>query len=174
MTESAAWSAWTGVLAIENELAADGRSIEPGALTWPMMPAPLFRMVGNESEYVGTIQQIRRIDGRLEASGRIAGYAEGEVLAVHMHIDAQGVRPNDRGADPRRIHGGSIVGARLADSPNWPDAVITIGEGEARGAPAADVATQDRPATRADLRELELRLERIEQLLLRLLVSLQD
>ncbi|MCW2604976.1 MAG: hypothetical protein JWN61_3111, partial [Pseudonocardiales bacterium] len=80
MTETAAWSTWTGVLAIEDEAAADGRSIEPGALNWPMMPVPLFRMDGNESEYVGTILEISRSGGRLVASGRIAGYREGAVL----------------------------------------------------------------------------------------------
>ncbi|MCU1688194.1 MAG: acetyltransferase, partial [Jatrophihabitantaceae bacterium] len=74
-----------------------------------------------------TILEISRTGGRLVASGRIAGYREGAVLGVHMHIDAQGVRPNDRGVDPRRIHGGAIVGARLIDTPNWAAAVIIVG-----------------------------------------------
>jgi RimJ/RimL family protein N-acetyltransferase len=126
-TDSAAWCTWTGVLAIEHEPAADGRSIEPGAVDWPMMPVPLFRMDDNESQHVGTIEAITRNAGRLEASGRITGYPQGTTLAVHMHIDAQGVRAKDRGADPRRIHGGAIVGARLSDHPNWAEAVIVVG-----------------------------------------------
>lgn len=150
VTESAAWSRWTGVLAIEHEQAADGRSIEPGSLDWPMMPVPLFRMLeDNESQYVGTIDTINRNAGRLEASGRITGYPQGTILAVHMHIDAQGVRPEHRGADPRRIHGGAIVGARLSETPNWADAVIAVGPPvltpRADDTPAVGVAGQLRP-----------------------------
>lgn len=144
VTESAVWSTWTGVLALEDQPGADGRSIAPDALTWPMMPVPLFRMDGNESEYVGTITRISRRDGRLEASGRIGGYPPGAVLAVHMHIDAQGVRPKDRGTDPRRIDGGAIVGARLADLATWPEAVIVVDA--AAPAPPAPPAPPAEPA----------------------------
>lgn len=127
-----------------------------------MLPVPLFRMDGNESEYVGTINEIVRVAGRLEASGRIAGFAEGEVLAVHMHIDAQGVRPKDRGTDPRRIPGGAIVGARLAESANWPDALIVVGAGSGpalTSSPPEDQAQQPD----GDLRALTARIEALER-----------
>ena len=126
-THPADWLPWSGVLAVEGEPGADGRSIEPGRLVWPILPVPLIAMDGNEAIYTGRIEAIARIDGRLEARGRIGGVAAGTTLAVHVHIDAQGVRPADRGDDPRRIPGGAVVGARLADEPLWLEAVITVG-----------------------------------------------
>lgn len=171
MSESTEWSTWTGVLAVEDVTGAQGRSIAPGMLTWPMLPAPLFRMDGNESEYVGTITRIARIGDRLEASGRIAGYPEGAVLAVHMHIDAQGVRPRDRGQDPLRIDGGSIVGARLADLPTWPGAEIVVGALE--GAAPTGRAGGDIHTPRSDVRTARSAIH-TARLLLRPLGSPQD
>jgi hypothetical protein len=117
VTEAARWHTWTGVLAIEGTPDDAGRTIDRGALGWPMMPVALFRIVENAADSVGRVDDIRRVEDRLEASGRIAGYPEGTVMSVHLHIDAQGVRTRSDGDfDARRVQGGNISGARLVDS----------------------------------------------------------
>lgn len=121
------WRNWSGVLAVEDQPNAEGRSLHPGALAWPMLPLPLFRLVENESVYVGAIDRIERTQGRLEASGRITGYGAGDVIFAHLQVDAQGVRPQSgEDIDVRRLYGGNIVGARLSEHPSWDQARITV------------------------------------------------
>jgi hypothetical protein len=123
------WRSWSGVLAVEGEVGADGRSIEPGALAWPMLPLPLFRLVENESVHVGSIREIRRSGALLEASGSIAGAVEGGELYLQVRVDAQGVRlAPGATVDHRRLYGGNVVGARICDAPAWPQARVTVGE----------------------------------------------
>ena len=129
---------WIGVLAIEGvpTEGADGRLIEPEAITWTDRPMPLpllHRPEAGDPEFMtvcGSIDHVQRVGSELRASGhywgpRVPDHTQ-QPVAVQVLIDSEHV-----GNERVTLRAGRLLGATLVDHALWPEVYITIGDGGA-------------------------------------------